>query len=105
YSHTTGLQARKANCGAAQFTCGAGTSIRNVDGILFNFVSRNNIWQIHKTTDTDPPGSHDFRSIIADCSTTQVCTVNNDLFNSMIIGAGAGAEANGWGNVAGGHTP
>ena len=89
YFHNTVLQPPKELCGGVQHTCGAGVSLSDVDGDLFNFVSKNNIWQIHRS------GS----SISAQCS-LGFCEANNDLFNGRITGGGSNPEANGWGNPA-----
>ena len=92
YFHNTVLQPPKELCGGVNFTCGAGDGLDTTDGNLFDFVSKNNTWQVHS------PGG---RSIDADC-TLGFCEANNDLFNGRIVNGGTNPETNGWGNVASG---
>jgi PKD repeat protein len=98
YFHNTVLQPPKEHCNASLYTCGPGYGLRSVDGALHNFVSKNNIWQIHKLSEA---GSFDYRSIGASCTTGRFCEANSDLFNGKVLGAGPTPEANGWGNPAG----
>jgi PKD repeat protein len=83
YFHNTVLQPPSQQSGQP-YPRGAGYGILNSgDGQLYNFVSRNNIWQIHRVPDA--PGN-DFRSIMADCDLGP-CSADYDLFNGQIINA------------------
>jgi hypothetical protein len=89
YFHNTGLQ---PNIGET-FGGGAGYGINSAGGTLYNFVSRNNIWQIHRTD-----GFLNSASIEAEGATAaQQATMdaNNDLYNGTLRGLPAGAQAQG----------
>jgi hypothetical protein len=72
---------------------GAGGGIINSGGALYNFVSRNNIWHIHKEPRID--GQPKFASLRAD-GDRGVVDANFDLYNGRIFNAGAAAERHGW---------
>ncbi len=108
YYHNTLLQPPPS--AGKQFPMGAGWGVSGVE-ILYNFVSRNNIWHIHKITDN--PGLPDYWSIRGDCSGNP-CTppvpdngpaVDYDVFNGRIATAGPNAETNAvnlnWGEIGG----
>jgi PKD repeat protein len=107
YYHNTLLQQPAAG---KTHPMGAGWGPNGVE-TLGNFVSRNNIWHIHKITDN--PGLPDFWSISADCNVL-ACSpptpdngpaVDYDVFNGRIQNAGPNAEMNavslGWGAIGG----
>jgi hypothetical protein len=83
YFHNTLLQAPPPP-GKVR-SLGAGGGLHNVDGVLFNFVSKNNIWHIHRT---------DRSSIRADCH-LGFCESNFDLYNGTIVNAGPTTRTNG----------
>jgi hypothetical protein len=92
YFHNTALQPPAPR--GRSFSLGAGAGIEKSGGTLYNFVSRNNIWQIHNAVQVD--GRAKFFSIRADCSAGP-CDADYDLHNGRIVSAGAGAEKHGWG--------
>jgi hypothetical protein len=107
YYHNTLLQQPAAG---KQFPMGSGEGLAGTE-TLYNFVSRANIWHIHKITDN--PGLPDFWSLHADCSSGP-CTpptpdngpaADYDLFNGRIMNAGPNPEQNavalGWGALGG----
>jgi hypothetical protein len=98
YFHNTALQ--PAPAGGARYPLGAGAGIKKSGGRLFNFVSRNNIWHIHKEPLID--GEPKFHAILADCDLGP-CDADFDLHNGRIANAGARAERHGWGPGAPGR--
>jgi PKD repeat protein len=106
YFHNTILQAP-----GIQYPKGAGYGLSGNE-VLHNFVSRNNIWHIHRIT-SNPEPEPDFFSIQADCDVLPCNppTPDNgpaadfDVFNGRIFNAGPNAEMNsvnlGWGALGG----
>jgi hypothetical protein len=90
YFHNTALQPPAR---ASAYPLGGGGGILKAGGKLYNFVSRNNIWHIHKEPHVGQPV---FYSIRADCDLGP-CSADFDLHNGRIGNAGARAEAHGWG--------
>jgi hypothetical protein len=90
YFHNTALQPLPPR--GASFSLGAGAGIDRAGGTLYNFVSRNNIWHIHKEALID--GQPKFYSIRADCQ-LEPCDADFDLHNGLIVRAGA--PSRGWG--------
>jgi hypothetical protein len=101
YFHNTTLQ--PASQQSQPYPRGAGYGPNDSGGSspFYNFVSLNNIWQIHRVPDAPGP---DFRSIIGNCDVQGPCTADYDLFNGRIVnGSNPGApEVNGWGNPTSG---
>jgi PKD repeat protein len=109
YYHNTTLQPPPPS---GTLPRGAGWGIHGAE-LLHNFVSRNNVWHIHKITDN--PGLPDFWSIAGDCNETGAScapptpdngpAVDFDLFNGRIANSGANPEINsvnlGWGAIGG----
>jgi hypothetical protein len=98
YFHNTALQRPPVR--GESFSLGAGGGILNSGGMLYNLVSRNNIWHIHKEPLID--GQPKFYSIRADCNLGP-CDADFDAHNGGIANAGARAEAHGWGPGARGR--
>ena len=98
YFHNTALQPPPPR--GVAFSLGAGAGIEKSGGALYNFVSRNNVWQIHKEALSE--GAPKFFSIRADCSSGP-CEADFDLYNGRIVNAGARAQKHGWGPGAHGH--
>jgi hypothetical protein len=98
YFHNTVLQPPPPR--GTAFSLGAGGGIEKSGGTLYNFVSRNNIWQVHKEALVD--GQPKFFSIRADCSAS-ACDADFDLYNGRIVNAGTPAEKRGWGPAARGR--
>ena len=92
YFHNTALQRPPPR--GAMLALGAGSGIEKSGGTLYNFVSRNNTWQIHKEAQID--GQPKYFSIRADCA-ERSCDADFDLHNGRIFNAGARAEKRGWG--------
>jgi hypothetical protein len=88
YFHNTVLQPP-----GRLYPMGAGGGIGNSGGTLYNFVSRNNIWHIHK----EPliHGEPKFQSLRADAADGPV-DADFDLYNGRVANAGAAAERRGW---------
>ena len=91
YFHNTALQPPPA--AGARFPLGAGGGIQKSGGVLYNFVSRNNIWHIHKTPAIH--GQPKFQSIRADCDAGP-CDADFDLYNGRLANAGRRGEAHGF---------
>lgn len=98
YFHNTALQPPPAP--GASSSLGAGGGIRNAGGKLHNFVSRNNVWHIHREVAID--GQRSFYSIRADCDLGS-CDADFDVHNGRIAEAGTAAQAHGWGPGARGR--
>lgn len=83
---------------------GTGDGINHSAGAqpLFNFVSLNNIWHIHRPVDA---AGADYRSISANCDVQGPCTADYDLFNGKVQNAAnpGVAEVHGIGNAANGN--
>jgi hypothetical protein len=88
YFHNTVLQPP-----GARFGGGAGWGIQNSGGRLYNLVSRNNIWQIHKAEQVH--GRRKFASLSLDGDRGPV-DADYDLYNGPLWKAGSGAERHGW---------
>jgi hypothetical protein len=88
YFHNTVLQAP-----GGRYPLGAGSSISKAGGVLYNLVSRNNIWHVHKEAHID--GQPKFYSIRADADRGLV-DADYDLYNGRMSNAGRGAERRGW---------
>jgi PKD repeat protein len=100
YFHNTLLQPPSQQ--SQPYPRGAGYGLNDSGGSLplYNFVSLNNIWHIHKVPQL--PNANDYRSIQADCNVQGPCTADYDLFNGLMVNAGTNPEPNGWGNVTSG---
>jgi hypothetical protein len=92
YFHNTVLQPPPPP--GARYSMGGGSGIENSGGTLFNFVSRNNIWHIHKEPLID--GELKFHSIRADGHLGFI-DADFDLHNGAISNAGRDTERRGWG--------
>jgi hypothetical protein len=94
YFHNTALQPP-----GGRYPMGAGWGINKSGGRLYNFVSRNNIWQIHK----EPliHGEPKFFSLRADADLGGI-DADFDLRNGQLY-AGEDAERRGWGPGAAGR--
>lgn len=90
YFHNTVLQ---PTAPGARYGLGAGWGIKNSGGKLYNFVSRNNIWHIHKEVQIH--GQPKFASIAADADRGPV-DADYDLRNGPLWNAGRDAQAHGW---------
>jgi hypothetical protein len=90
YFHNTALQPAGAG---ARYPLGAGWGISKQAGTLFNFVSRNNIWQIHKEPLIN--GEPKFWSIRADGDKGPI-DADYDLYNGQLANAGHNAERHGF---------
>ena len=86
YFHNTILQPP-----GKRYTYGAGWGIQNSGGKLTNFVSRNNIWQIHKEVLIH--GQPKFYAISAN---DEGIDADFDLHNAPIVRAGVKAQRRGW---------
>lgn len=95
YFHNTALQPP-----GARYSMGAGAGIAKSGGKLYNFVSRNNIWHIHKEAWIH--GEPKFSSLRADGDQAPV-DADFDLHNGQLRNAGANAERRGWGPGAAGR--
>jgi hypothetical protein len=89
YFHNTVLQPPPPH--GSRYTLGAGSGIDNAGGRLYNIVSRNNIWHIHKAELVD--GQHKFYSIHADGD----IDADFDLYNGVILISRRTLEPRGWG--------
>jgi hypothetical protein len=98
YFHNTALQPPPA--GGARYGMGAGWGINKSGGTLFNFVSRNNIWHIHKEAQIH--GEPKFFSIRADGDKGSI-DADFDLYNGQLANAGRNAERRGRGPGAAGR--
>jgi hypothetical protein len=98
YFHNTILQPPPAP--DARYSMGAGSGIENSGGGLFNFVSRNNIWHIHKEPQVD--GESKYQSIRADGHLGFIES-DFDLYNGPVHNSGRKAERRGWGPGAKGR--
>lgn len=76
------------------YPLGAGSSISKTGGTLYNFVSRNNIWHVHK--EAHLRGGLRFSSIRADADRGPV-DADFDLYTGRLVNAGRRAERHGWG--------
>jgi hypothetical protein len=94
YFHNTALQPP-----SGRYPLGAGSGIRNSGGKLYNFVSRNNIWQIHK--EARIPGEPKFSSLSADGDGGPL-DADFDVHNGQLTNLVRGAERRGWGPGAAG---
>lgn len=90
YFHNTVLQPRAPGM---KYPLGAGWGLLNSGGPLYNVVSRNNIWHIHKTEQIR--GERKFASISADAG-RGLLDADFDLYNGALWNAGRGAERRGW---------
>ena len=90
YFHNTALQPAGAG---TRYPLGAGWGISKQAGTLFNFVSRNNIWQIHKEPLIN--GEPKFWSIRADGDKGPV-DADYDLYNGQLANAGRNAQRHGF---------
>ena len=102
YFHNTALQPPPQT--AQPYPRGAGEGI-NDSGCcqpLYNIVSLNNIWHIHRVPPVD--GETDYVSIVADCNVQGPCTADYDLFNGRVLNASNpnAPEIHGFGNPANG---
>jgi hypothetical protein len=88
YFHNTALQPP-----GGRYGMGAGVGIVNSGGKLYNIVSRNNIWQIHKQVLNR--GRPKYASISADADHGPV-DVDYDLYNGTMRNAGRHAQKHGW---------
>jgi Right handed beta helix region len=88
YFHNTVLQPP-----GRLYTMGAGEGITNSGGMLYNFVSRNNIWHIHKEPHID--GQPKFGSLRANGDRGPV-DADFDLYSGRVLNAGTAAERRGW---------
>ena len=87
YFHNTVLQPP-----GGRYAMGAGWGINKSGGTLVNFVSRNNIWQIHKEQQVH--GQPKFFAIRADGDRGPV-DADFDLYNGQLANAGRNAERKG----------
>jgi hypothetical protein len=87
YFHNTVLQPP-----GGRYALGAGWGINKSGGTLVNFVSRNNIWQIHKEQQIH--GQPKFFSIRADGDKGPI-DADFDLYNGQLANAGRSAERKG----------
>jgi hypothetical protein len=94
YFHNTALQPPPA--GGARYGMGSGWGIQNSGGKLYNFVSRNNIWQVHKEVQIH--GQPKYASISADADRGPV-DADYDLYNAPMWNAGRNAQGHGWRGV------
>lgn len=88
YFHNTVLQPA-----GGRYAMGAGWGIEKSGGKLFNFVSRNNIWQIHKEVQIH--GQPKFFSLSADGHLGPI-DADFDLYNGRFANLGSNAERQGW---------
>jgi hypothetical protein len=91
YFHNTALQPPPS--GGARYPMGAGWGISKQAGTMYNFVSRNNIWQIHKEPLIN--GEPKFFSIRADGDKGPI-DADFDLYNGQLANAGRNAERRGF---------
>jgi hypothetical protein len=98
YFHNTALQ--RPPLPGGRYPQGAGGGIEKSGGSLYNFVSRNNIWHIHREAQID--GQPKFNSLRADCELGP-CDADFDVYNGRIHNAGARAQKHGWGPGARGR--
>ena len=89
YFHNTVLQPP-----GARYSMGAGWGINNSGGKLYNFVSRNNIWHIHKEARIQ--GEPKFSSLRADGGLGPI-DADFDLHNGPLTNTGRHAGPRGWG--------
>jgi hypothetical protein len=90
YFHNTVLQPPPP--GDARYTLGAGGGILKSGGALYNFVSRNNVWHIHKEKLVD--GQPKFYSIAANADRGFI-DADFDVHNGRLQNAGENAQRNG----------
>ena len=95
YFHNTVLQPP-----GARYSMGAGSGISKSGGKLYNFVSRNNIWHIHKEAQIH--GEPKFSSLRADGDQGPI-DADFDLRNGQLRNVGPNAERRGWGPGAAGR--
>jgi hypothetical protein len=88
YFHNTVLQPP-----GKRYAFGAGSGISKAGGKLYNIVSRNNIWQVHK--EARQRGTRSSYAIRADGDLGPV-DVDYDLYNAPLQNAGRGAERHGF---------
>ena len=91
YFHNTVLQPAPAD--GARYPMGAGWGIQNSGGQLYNVVSRNNIWHIHKERQVH--GERKFASLALDGDRGPV-DADYDLYNGALSKAGGDAQRRGW---------
>lgn len=91
YFHNTVLQPPPP--AGARYAMGAGWGIFRAGGTLFNFVSRNNVWHIHKEAQIH--GEPKFASLSADGNRGPV-DADFDLYNGMLHNVGREAQRRGW---------
>ena len=91
YFHNTALQ--PAPMKGARYGMGAGWGILNSGGKLYNVVSRNNIWQVHKEVQIH--GQPKYAAIVANGDLGGV-DADFDLYNAPIWVAGRSAQRNGF---------
>jgi hypothetical protein len=89
YFHNTALQPP----GGGRYGMGAGVGIVNSGGKLYNLVSRNNIWQIHKQVHNR--GRPKYAAISADADRGSV-DADYDLYNGAMRNAGRDPQSHGW---------
>jgi hypothetical protein len=89
YFHNTALQP----AAGLRYGMGAGFGILNSGGKLYNVVSRNNIWHIHKEVQIN--GQPKFASISTDADRGTV-DADYDLRNGPLWNAGRNAGDHGW---------
>jgi hypothetical protein len=90
YFHNTALQ---PGAPGARYGMGAGWGIVNSGGEVYNFVSRNNIWHIHKEVQIH--GQPKFASLSADADRGPV-DADFDLYNGVLWNVGRNAQKHGW---------
>jgi hypothetical protein len=97
YFHNTALQPAPEK--GARYGMGAGWGILNSGGKLYNIVSRNNVWQVHKEVQIN--GQAKFASIVANADLGPV-DVDYDVFNAPIWTGGRGdaGQKHGWKRAA-----
>jgi hypothetical protein len=92
YFHNTALQPPPPP--GSRYSMGAGLGIEKSGGTLYNFVSRNNIWHIHKEALIH--GQLKFYSIWADGDRGSI-DADFDVHNGELLNAGPSAGRRGWG--------
>jgi PKD repeat protein len=90
YFHNTLLQPPAEKCGGSNLPCGGGWAFEGVE-TLYNFISLNNIWQIHKPQQIN--GEWKFSAVQAHCNISDgnnqtTCLLSHDLFNGGVISNG-----------------
>jgi hypothetical protein len=90
YFHNTVLQPPAQG---GRYGMGAGWGIFRAGGPLYNFVSRNNVWHIHKEAQIH--GEPKFASLSADGHRGPI-DADFDLYNGMLNNVGRDAQRHGW---------